>query len=207
VDVGPEQPSGRQWKNLPPIRGRSVHMSSKLSPVAAPPCGAGLTTPLERQLTGWSDSKTYSVFPTSSAKQQLDSPDLLRGNPELNQINATDEPSLANRRCPPGRAAGYKQRSSTICYVAEFTRPRGFRTRFLERLMKAARHACKRVSGRQLWPSRHKPAAFRYAGSQALETRGLTISDCGRPARAERAAAWPGGRFAPQPRKSGTTFR
>jgi len=212
-DGWPIRPSGDcRWKTVPPIRADQGQCCERTIPVGAPPWWAGASTtpgaPVER---AGGDSKRS--VPPARANKSSHHPDLLRGAiPELNQINAPER-SLPGQPAPaaPGRAGAGVQvqaqlrRSADGC---EFQRARGlFRTRFLSGWLdeKLRDTLATGARGSAMWAVvGSSPLAFRLMlASRALETRGLTISECGgRPAASRNVLRGPAARWAmPQPRK------
>ena len=88
-----------QVENLPPIAPIWMSVRASYPGGGALAVEQGVTTPLERQLNGL--ERLESIRSSSSANGSTITLTFEGGNPELNQINAQNEATLANRQLPP----------------------------------------------------------------------------------------------------------
>ena len=212
VMVGLISLQGLQVENLPPIAPIRVNVRANYPGGGAAVVEQGVTTPLERQLNGLERLET--IRSTSSANSSSITLTLEGGNPELNQINAQNEASLANPRLPPQVArlgVQVRRSSDDLLMVLSFSAPEGlFEPAFLSGwLDEKLRDTLQRVPGvGNVAVVGSSPLAFRlWLDPRALETRGLTISDVVDALREQNVLAALGQvGDAPSPENQETTF-
>ncbi|MCT0229272.1 efflux RND transporter permease subunit [Synechococcus sp. CS-1324] len=171
-----------QVENLPPIAPIRVNVRASYPGGGAAAVEQGVTTPLERQLNGL--ERLESIRSSSSANGSSITLTFEGGNPELNQINAQNEATLANRQLPPqvSRLGVQVRRSSDdLLMVLGFSAPKGvYAPAFLSGWVdQQLRDTLQRVPGvGNITVAGGGELAFRlWLDPVALEQRQLTIAD------------------------------